>query len=251
MMIWLKSGDRFNSLYDRRKTRRKIMAEQPEAQLESKFDSRLGFWVIWVLFGIYAFIFAPPDRPETLTMIQKLIAGEWSSINGYIVAIFNLMGIFPLVYACILASDGRGQKVPAWIFSALSFLVGAFALLPYFALRQPNPSFTGEKSWYVKILDARITAIAATAIAIYFLLYGFNNGNWSDFIQQWQTNRFIHVMSLDFCLLSLLFPWLLSDDMERRGMINDGNVQFFTIIALIPLIGALIYLCLRSPLPSE
>ena len=52
-------------------------------------------------------------------------------------------------------------------------------------------------------------------------------------------------MSLDFCMLSLLFPWLLSDDMERRGMSSD---RFFTVIALVPLVGALIYLCLRSPL---
>lgn len=52
-------------------------------------------------------------------------------------------------------------------------------------------------------------------------------------------------MSLDFCMLSLLFPWLLSDDMERRGMDDD---RFFTFIALIPLVGALLYLCLRSPL---
>jgi hypothetical protein len=33
--------------------------------------------------------------------------------------------------------------------------------------------------------------------------------------------------------------------MERRGMDDD---RFFTFIALIPLVGALIYLCLRSPL---
>ena len=208
-------------------------------------SDKLGFWLIWILFAVYAFVFAPPDRPDTFLLIQKLIAGEWQSTNAYIVALFNLMGVFPLVYACMLASDGRGQKVPAWLFSAISFFLGAFALLPYFALREPNPTFVGKQSWVTKILDSRFTGIAISAIAIYFLVYGFTNGNWADFIQQWQTDRFIHVMSLDFCMLSLLFPWLLSDDMERRGMDDD---RFFTFISLIPLIGALLYLCLRSPL---
>ncbi|NUN65974.1 DUF2834 domain-containing protein [Pseudanabaena biceps] len=206
---------------------------------------KLGFWLVWVLFSVYAFVFAPPDRPDTFALIQKLIAGEWQGTNAYIVALFNLMGVFPCVYACVLASDGRGQKVPAWLFSGLSFAVGAFALLPYFALREPNPSFVGKKNWTIKILESRFTAIAISAIAVYFLVYGFSLGNWADFVQQWQTNRFIHVMSLDFCMLSLLFPWLLGDDMDRRGMTDD---RFFSFIALVPLVGALIYLCLRSPL---
>ena len=208
-------------------------------------SNKLGFWLIWILFLVYSFGFAPPDRPDTLTLIQKLIAGDWQGTNAYIVSLFNLMGVFPCIYACLLASDGRGQKVPAWIFSGLSFLVGAFALLPYFALREPNTAFIGKKNWNLKILESRITGILITAIALYFLVYGIANGNWSDFVQQWQTSRFIHVMSLDFCMLSLMFPWLLSDDMERRGMEDD---RFFTTVALIPLVGALIYLCLRSPL---
>ncbi|PZU97062.1 MAG: DUF2834 domain-containing protein [Pseudanabaena sp.] len=207
--------------------------------------NKLGFWLVWILFSVYAFVFAPPDRPETFDLIKKLIAGDWQGTNAYIVALFNLMGVFPCVYACILASDGRGQKVPAWIFSGLSFLVGAFALLPYFALRESNTSFAGKKNWNIKILDSSITGIVISAIAIYFLIYGFSSGDWGDFIQQWQTSRFIHVMSLDFCMLSLMFPWLLSDDMDRRGMTDD---RFFSLIALVPLVGALLYLCLRSPL---
>ena len=129
-------------------------------------SDKLGFWLIWILFAVYAFIFAPPDRPDTFLLIQKLIAGEWQSTNAYIVALFNLMGVFPLVYACMLASDGRGQKVPAWLFSSISFFLGAFALLPYFALREPNPTFVGKQSWVTKILDSRFTGIAISAIAI-------------------------------------------------------------------------------------
>jgi hypothetical protein len=67
-------------------------------------------------------------------------------------------------------------------------------------------------------------------------------------MHQWQSNRFIHVMSLDFCLLCLLFPALLRDDMARRGL---KNPQLFWLTALIPLFGPLIYLCVRPPLADQ
>ncbi|WP_239651527.1 hypothetical protein [Neosynechococcus sphagnicola] len=65
------------------------------------------------------------------------------------------------------------------------------------------------------------------------------------FFQQWQTRRFIHVMTLDFCLLSLLFPTLLGDDMTRRGL-KDRRI--FWSVSLLPLVGPLLYLSLRPPI---
>jgi hypothetical protein len=58
---------------------------------------------------------------------------------------------------------------------------------------------------------------------------------------------FIHVMSLDFCMLCLLFPALLADDMARRGMQNSTA---FWAVTLVPLFGPLAYLCARPPLPE-
>ena len=154
------------------------------------------------------------------------------------------MGILPLIYSCLLFFDGREQKIPAWLFSTLSFGVGAFAILPYLGLRQPNPIFSGKKNLWLNILDSRILGIALTLGTIFLLIYGLKNGDWENFIQQWQSSRFIHVMSLDFCLLCLLFPTLLGDDMSRRGMKKSP----WYWIALVPLLGPLIYLSVRSPL---
>jgi hypothetical protein len=47
--------------------------------------------------------------------------------------------------------------------------------------------------------------------------YCFLTGDWKDFIQQFQSDRFINGMSLAFCLFYLLFPTILGDDMARRG----------------------------------
>ncbi len=204
---------------------------------------KITFWLVWLGFIAYAFLLAPPEQPNTLELIKNLSTGHWEGINPLIISLFNLMGIWPIIYSCLLFFDGRNQKIPAWPFATLSFGVGAFALLPYLGWREPNPKFNGKKSLFLKILDSRFTGIAITVGAIVLVFYGLLNGDWGDFILQWQSSRFIHVMSLDFCLLSVLFPALLGDDMVRRGM---QNPLLFWTAALIPLFGPLVYLCLRK-----
>ncbi|MCC3421281.1 MAG: DUF2834 domain-containing protein [Microcoleus sp. PH2017_07_MST_O_A] len=209
---------------------------------------KIGFALLWIIFSTYAFVFAPPDNPDTITLITNLSTGKIAGINPLIVALFNIMGVWPLIYSCVLFADGRGQKIRAWIFATLSFGVGAFALLPYLALREPNPEFSGTKNIFLKILDSRFTGIVLTLGAAALVAFGLTKGDWSDFVGQWQTSRFIHVMSLDFCLLSLLFPALLTDDMARRGVLNSTA---FWAVTLVPLFGPLAYLCTRPPLPEN
>lgn len=206
---------------------------------------KISFALLWLTFTIYAFIFAPSQQPDTFELITKLSTGEWADINPLIIALFNLMGIWPMIYGCMLFIDGRGQKILAWPFVTLSFGLGAFALLPYFALRQGNPQFSGEKNWFLQIQDSRWLGILLTLGAGTLLTFGLSQGNWSDFIQQWQTSRFIHVMSLDFCLLSLVFPAILGDDLARRGI---KSTWIFWTVSLVPFFGPLAYLCLRPPL---
>ncbi|TVP63000.1 MAG: DUF2834 domain-containing protein [Nodularia sp. (in: Bacteria)] len=207
---------------------------------------KIFFGLLWLGFLTYAFLLAPPDQPDTFELIKNLSVGQWQGINPLVIALFNLMGIWPVIYSAVLFIDGRGQKIPAWSFATASFAVGAFALLPYLALREPNQEFLGKKNLWLKLLDSRLTGLILTIGAAILVRYALQ-GDWANFVQQWQTNRFIHVMSLDFCLLSLLFPALLGDDLARRGVKNS---QFFWLIALIPLFGPLIYLCVRPQLPE-
>jgi hypothetical protein len=206
---------------------------------------KISFWVLWFGLISYAFFFAPPNQPDTFELITRLSTGNWEGINPLVIALFNLMGILPIIYACVLFIDGRGQKIKAFPFAIASFAVGAFAILPYLALRQPNPEFSGTKDVLIKILDSRWTGIFLTLGTIILLVFGISQGDWNDFIQQWQINRFIHVMSLDFCFLCLLFSTLLGDDLARRQI---KNPIIFWVVTLIPLLGTLTYLCLRPPL---
>lgn len=203
---------------------------------------------LWIGFVVYAFAFSPPQQPDTFELIQKLSTGQWEGINPLIIALFNIMGVLPMLYACFLYSDGRMQKLPAWLFSIASFGVGAFSLLPYLALRQANPTFSGAKDWFLKLWDSRIMGLLVAVGAIGLLTYGLTQGDWSDFALQWQTSRFIHVMSLDFCCLVLLLPTLLGDDMARRGLKDQ---RIFWAVSLIPLLGTLAYVVLRPPLQAN
>ncbi|GAB4229676.1 MAG: hypothetical protein Kow0049_11240 [Stanieria sp.] len=209
---------------------------------------KIVFGLIWLTFVSYAFLFAPATQPNTFDLIVNLSTGNWDNINPLVIALFNLMGVLPGIYACFLFIDGDGQKIKAAPFAIASFGVGAFALLPYLALRQPNPTWQGDKNFFIKIVDARLTGIILIIAAIVLLSFGLIYGNWADFIYQWQTSKFIHVMSLDFCLLVLLLPTLVNDDFSRR---NINNNWLFWAIALVPLFGTLIYLCLRPPLPEN
>lgn len=208
---------------------------------------RIGFTALWLGFFAYAFLLAPPDQPDTFDLIKNLATGQWTGINPLVISLFNIMGVWPMIYSCLLFIDGKGQKIPAWPFATFSFGVGAFALLPYLALREPNPEFTGKRNAFIKVLDSRLTGVALTIGTVVLVAYGLGNGDWGNLIHQWQTSRFVHVMSLDFCLLCLLFPALLGDDMARRGL---NNPQLFWLTVLIPLFGPLIYLCVRTPLAA-
>ena len=169
-----------------------------------------------------------------------LSTGKWTGINPAIISLFNLLGIWPAIYAAVMLFDGKPQKFkPGW-FCGASFGVGAFAILPYLALRHSNPATNPAPSKLLKILDSRWFALLLTAGAGILLFYGISQGNWVDFVQQWQTKRFIHVMSLDFLMLSALFPVLAKDDLARRGGSN-----WLWSLCFVPLVGALVYLCLR------
>lgn len=207
--------------------------------------SKISLIVIWITFIGYAFLLAPPNQPDTFDLIINLSTGNWENINPLIIALFNLMGILPTIYACFLLIDGKKQKILAWPFLTISFAVGAFAIIPYLALRQPNFNWNGEKNLLIKIIDSRWLSILLLIGTIVLVCFGLFNGNWSDFVRQWQTDRFIHVMSLDFCCLCLLLPILVKDDLFRRDI---NTPWLFWSITLIPLFGTLIYLCVRPPL---
>ena len=65
----------------------------------------------------------------------------------------------------------------------------------------------------LRVVESVWTGRAIALGSVVLLSYGILNGDWGDFAQQWQTNQFIHVMSLDFCMLCAIVSALVKDDM--------------------------------------
>ena len=215
---------------------------------------KITFGLIWlalvsysVISSIYGFktgAFAPVE--QDFNEIIKMSLVEWEGINPIEIAIFYIMGIFPLVYGAFILFDSKESQVSPYPFFAASFGLGAFALLPYFVLRHPHTSPKKEESLLLKVLDSRLTAIVCSISILVLIVWGAINGDWLSYLEQWQHSQFVKVMSLDFCTLCLLLPAAtLKDDMQRRGI---DNTKLFWLIASIPLFGSLAYWCFRPQL---
>ncbi|MDJ0661529.1 MAG: DUF2834 domain-containing protein [Crocosphaera sp.] len=204
--------------------------------------------LLWIGFIVYGFLLAPPGQPDTIELITNLSTGNWDTINPLIITVFNSIGLITVIYANLLLIDGREQKIVAWPFAIASLAVGTFAILPYLIFREPNPKFSGEKNLLIKLSDSRLLHIFITITLLIFISWGVISGDFSDFIYEWQTRRFINVMSLDLLCLCFIFPLIIRDDMLRRNIKND--ILFWTI-SLIPLFGTLVYLCFRPSLPEN
>lgn len=205
--------------------------------------------LIWVGFVTYTVWLAPLDQPDTWPLVKKLLTFQWGKLNAILPAIFLLMGVWPMIYACLMFADGRLQNFRVWPYFIGSNFTGVICLLPYLIARKPNQEFYGKKDKWLRILDRRATGVFLLISTIGLLAYAALGGDWGDYVQQFQTRAFVHLISLDFCLMCLIFPItsLFNDDMARRG-IHDSHV--FWAVALVPLFGPLIYLCLRPPLPE-
>jgi hypothetical protein len=213
-------------------------------------NRKVALWLIWGGFIAYVVFLAPPIHlAQTLTLLRKILTFQWAEINPIILSLFALIGVCIFIYSSVLFFDGRMQKIPFYPFALASLGSGVIGLIPYLALREANQEFSGEKDAFLKVLDSRSTGIFVTLFTLGVLGYGVLAGDWKDFIGQFQSDRFINGMSLAFCLFCLLFPTVLGDDMARRGYIS--NSQLFWLIAIVPLLGPLAYLCWRPPLQTS
>lgn len=211
---------------------------------------RLVIGGIWLVFVGYVLWLAPLDQPETYPLVGRLLTFQVWQVNAYLFAIFWLMGVLPMIYACLMFVDGRMQKIPAFPYFIAANGTGVLAMTPYLLLRDRNQTFSGSKDDWLQLLDSHKMGFILSAITISLVSLALLYGDWQDFVYQWQTVPFVHLITLDFCLINLFLPLssLLDDDLARRGW-KDRRI--FWAIALLPLVGPLLYLCVRPPLQGS
>ena len=201
---------------------------------------------LWLGFVTYAIVLSPPSTPDTLEVIGQLSTGQWAEINPMVVVLFNLMGLWPMLYASLAITDGRDQSLPAWPFVIGSFGFGAFALMPYLVLRKPTRTLPHQpaETTFLKVINHPLVGVGVAIATLLLVGYGLTQApwieTWQDFRNLFSTSQFIHVMSLDFCMLTLLTPSLLWDDIARRQL-----PAIWRGVSLLPVLGPALYLALR------
>ncbi|MCW2276901.1 DUF2834 domain-containing protein [Heliophilum fasciatum] len=204
-------------------------------------------FLAWVALIGYA-VWLAPSQGNEFQLVVDLLTLRWDDYNPLVIAVFQSLGLFPLMLAAVVLFDRREQDVPAWPFVALSFVLGGFALLPYFVLRQEGYTFLGKRRGWVRWLDSRIlgalTLVAAAVLSVYGLIWG----DWSAYLTEFRQNGLVHIMSIDFFVLQFLFALTLSDDMMRRGYWNGAT---YWMACLLPFVGPALYLTIRPPLLIE
>lgn len=203
--------------------------------------------VLWALLIVYAFLFAPGSMSGSVDLLDEIITDPMG-VEPLVFSLFNLMGIWPLLYAMVLLFEGRDGKLKSWPFVLGSFAAGAFSLMIYLGLRKEEREFRGETNAFLKLLDSSLLGLTVKLVAMALLAYGLGAGDLGAYWKLLTTNMFVHVMTLDFIVLTMLFPYVMKDDMHRRGI---GNSRAFWLYALLPILGPLSYLWTRPPLPGQ
>ena len=156
-----------------------------------------------------------------------------------------------MVYLTILLIDGQNQRLNGTFSALLSNFLGAFIILPYFGLRRSEKCREYRLNIFIRIFESKMTSILLMITSIALICYALIFGHLSIFLHEFQTNRFIHVMTIDFFVLSFLFPFIIDDDLKRRQNFDKNSSSFYFRLGFLPLFGPLIYLCQRQPLKQS
>ncbi|CAF3294638.1 unnamed protein product [Rotaria sp. Silwood2] len=209
------------------------------------------FWIIWFIFLTYSILLAPKHNQttkSTTVYIKQLMFGPWNDIDPYVISLFYFLGIWPLVYMSILLVDGQNQRLNGTLASLLAMALGGFILLPYFALRRDDNTRKFKLNLFIRIFESKLIPILLMISTVGLIFFAGSLGDFHVFLHEFCTHQFIHIMTIDFFVVSFLFPCLIADDLERRRMTQNNQFQFYFCLCFIPLIGPLIYLYKRQPL---
>ncbi len=174
-------------------------------------------WLVvamWVLLVVDLTVWSPPPSPDQDAWIQAVLLGQWTGKNPATIALFSLLGLWPLAFAGRLSAELRARPLPAWPFVLGSMVLGGFALLPYFMLRPTPPPSRDPGRWlrwlqhpaYLPVLGLLGVAMAA---------WGLLAGDLRGFADAFRSEQLIQVMSLDFIALTIMSGLTVSRAAER------------------------------------
>lgn len=200
--------------------------------------TRLTAAALWAGLLAFSVFIAPPPHPELGPWVVKLLLGRWDGENTLLVAIFNAMGLLPVMVACVLRDDLRRRPVPAWPFVVGSMVVGIFALLPWIALRDEGPSLPLRPTLQ-RLLGGRALPLAGLVMLGGLAGWAAMTADVAGYLQLVSTEQFTAVMSVDFLFIHAFIA----------GMLWERDARGWEL-ALVPFIGPPLAI-IRSRTPTR
>lgn len=159
------------------------------------------FIIIWILLVGYAVFLAPGQGNASDPVLSEVFQGNWAAIDPLVLTVFNSLGIFPLVFLTLLLRNDR-MRWPAWPFSLVSFGLGAFSLLPYFAFgNRPPERKLRTPSWMMKILQSKTWLAFLILITVANLITLQNGISLDAYMETFNQSHLVAVMTVDWFVL--------------------------------------------------
>lgn len=188
---------------------------------------------------VYAALYAPSTNPENTELIQRMYT---TGVNPLIFTVFNLLGVWPMIFAVLVLDEAKSQGFPVYPFILPSFFMGGFVYLIYFALRT-RPKHPQPRTGLQEKIETRGNMVLLGLITWALILYGVVYGDPAAYMQVYNTNGLVQIMSIDFVLFSILATVLIRDDMKRHNRYTNGRFLLYTMTSVI---GSTLYLIDRT-----
>ncbi len=180
--------------------------------------------LVFGLLVLAGFGIAPPVREDVWGWCLAIARGEFDGTDPWVVAHFQLMGLWPLVFFVQLREDLRARPVPAWPFVVGSMALGAYVLSWWFIVRRPGARREGAVE---RVAGSPWLGLGIAAAVVGWVAWAASRGD----LAAWEATRradgFVWTMSWDFLAL-----WALSVVAARER----GGAWGW---AALPMVGAL------------
>lgn len=203
--------------------------------------AKLGILVLWALSVGYLLFFAPAEEQYTMNQMQALFTFEQTSMNPLVIALFNSLGVWPLLFTAFLFTDPGGGRMKAWPFAVLSFGAGAFALMPYIALRKESPRLV-KPGAVGSVTGSKVFAVLLVLLSAALIIFAVGNFQPGGLWEAFWSYHLVHTMVIDFVLFALLAVYMIKKDAEKRHVTLTPKQW---VLFSIPLLGTALYLLYR------